>query len=84
MVIFFKRILPEDNKNGNFHNFEKYKPNRKGNNEVLIFDWDGNYISGFKLDRQLSRIEYDEINHTLFGLDSNETIYAYDLEGILP
>lgn len=59
-------------------------PNRKGNNEVLIFDWDGNYISGFKLDRQLSRIEYDEINHTLFGLDSNETIYAYDLEGILP
>lgn len=59
-------------------------PDRKGAEEVLVFDWNGNYMNGFKLDRQISRIEYDEKKHILYGLESKEEkIYAYNLEDYL-
>lgn len=58
-------------------------PNKEGNIEVLAFDWEGNYVKGFKLDRKLVSIEYDEKKKTLYGLDANENIYSYDLEGLL-
>ena len=59
-------------------------PKREGNNEVLVFDWNGKYITGFKMDRKVSRIEYDESRHILYALDATETLYAYDLNGKLP
>lgn len=51
--------------------------------EVLIFDWNGNYISGFKTDRFIHYIEYDEINHALYGINNDDEIYVYDLSTIL-
>ena len=52
--------------------------------EVLIFDWDGKYINGFKLDRFIHYIEYDEKHKVLYGLNDLEQLYAYDLSGLLP
>jgi hypothetical protein len=52
--------------------------------ELLIFDWDGNYITGFKMDRKLNRIEYDEINKVLYGRNIEEELYAYDMENLIP
>lgn len=49
--------------------------------EVLVFDWDGNYISGFKTNHSITDIEYDQIHKVLYALDrTNETLYAYDMK----
>ena len=49
--------------------------------ELLVFDWDGNYISGFKTNHSITAIEYDEIHKVLYALDrTNETLYAYDMK----
>ena len=53
--------------------------------ELLVFDWDGNYITGFKMDRKINSIEYDEIHKILYGLNpANEELYAYDMVKLLP
>lgn len=59
-------------------------PNREGPNELLVFDWDGNYINGFKMDRQILRIEYDEKRHILYAIDEGETLYKYNMTGLIP
>lgn len=50
--------------------------------ELLVFDWDGNYITGFKLDRKVRSIEYDEKHKVLYALGGPtwESLYAYDLD----
>lgn len=52
--------------------------------ELLVFDWDGNYITGFKMDRAITRIEYDEIHKVLYGMNLDEELYAYEMEKVLP
>lgn len=52
--------------------------------ELLIFDWEGNYITGFKMDRDMHFIEYDEIHKVLYGLNNDEELYAYDMGKIIP
>ena len=53
--------------------------------ELLVFDWDGNYITGFKIDRKIYSIEYDEIHKILYGLNhADEELYAYDMGKIIP
>lgn len=53
--------------------------------ELLVFDWDGNYITGFKMDREIYTIEYDEIHKILYGLNHvNEEFYAYDMATFQP
>lgn len=52
--------------------------------ELMVFDWDGNYVSGFKMDRRARAIEYDEKHKVLYGLCEGEDLYAYDMEGLLP
>ena len=53
--------------------------------ELLVFDWDGNYITGFKTNLSIHAIEYDEIHKVLYGLDrGNEILYAYDMSHLLP
>lgn len=51
--------------------------------ELLIFDWDGNYINGFKIDRGIRTIEYDEIHKVLYGL-SGENLFIYELGQLIP
>ena len=52
--------------------------------EVLIFFFFCKYINGFKLDRFVTNIEYDETKNVLYALDYKEQLYAYDLSGLLP
>lgn len=53
--------------------------------ELLVFDWDGNYIKGFKMDRQSDSMVYDEKHKILYTLRSRtEQIYSYDLSPYLP
>ena len=51
--------------------------------ELLIFDWSGNYITGFKLDRYVRSIEYDEKHKVLYGF-GDEDLYAFDMVNLLP
>jgi len=59
-------------------------PDRQGPNELLVFDWDGNYIDGFKMDRTCASIEYDEQRHILYAMDVEERVYVYDMTGLIP
>lgn len=48
--------------------------------EVLVFDWSGNYLCGIKLDVRVQKITYDQKHKVLYGLnDSNESIYGFNL-----
>ena len=51
--------------------------------ELLIFDWDGNYISGYKMDRGIVRIEFDQIHNHLYGLTSDEELCLYDMNKLI-
>ena len=53
--------------------------------ELLVFDWDGNYITGFKTNRSFTDIEFDEIHNVLYALDRyNEQLFAFDMSPFLP
>jgi hypothetical protein len=53
--------------------------------ELLIFDWEGNYLKGFKMDRNSISLGYDSERKILYTFTSQkEQLYAYDLSGLLP
>ena len=53
--------------------------------ELLIFDWEGNYIKGFKMDRNSDSMGFDENNKVLYTMNSRtEQLYSYDLSPYLP
>lgn len=55
------------------------------NAELLLFDWDGNYIKGFKMDRNSDSMGFDENNKILYTMNSrSEKLYSYDLSPYLP
>lgn len=48
--------------------------------ELLVFDWDGNFLWSAKFDKRINRIAYDEKNHILYGMDSIiEELYSFNL-----
>lgn len=53
--------------------------------ELLVFDWEGNYLKGFKMDRQSDSMVYDDKHKKLYTLRSRtEQLYCYDLSSYLP
>ena len=52
--------------------------------ELQVFDWEGNFVSGFKMDRCVVAIEYDELHSQLFGLTDDENVVVYDMSKYLP
>lgn len=47
---------------------------------VRVFDWEGNILQAFTLDRTLNSMGYDERNKKLYGLDLRyEEIYEFDI-----
>ena len=46
--------------------------------ELLIFDWDGNFLKSFKLDTHVDGITYDEKNQILYGMD----ILSFNLKNL--
>lgn len=53
--------------------------------ELLLFDWEGNYIKGFKMDRNSDSMGFDENNKVLYTMNARtEQLYSYDLSPYLP
>ena len=53
---------------------------------LQVFDWDGNFIKGYKLNRRLGAMAFDEKSETLYALglgeDGESRIYTYRLSGL--
>lgn len=63
-------------------NVENYGVDSKP--ELLIFDWDGNYLAGAKLSLPVSRIAFDKRRQILIGLDFNDDkFYSFDLTDLI-
>lgn len=50
---------------------------------VHIFDWDGNLLYDLIPDEKLSCITFDEVSSVLYGVDSSDVIYKYDLSELM-
>ena len=52
--------------------------------ELILFDWEGNYLCGIKTKLNICRCAYDEEHKILYGLDRlTEKIYSFDLNPIV-
>lgn len=51
--------------------------------ELLVFDWEGNYLGGAKFKMPLVQIAYNEKNTILYGVDYNEKIFSFDLRNLI-
>ena len=52
--------------------------------ELMIFDWDGNFIRSVILDTMMYRIAFDEKTRILYGVDrENDHIVSFDLSKVL-
>lgn len=72
MILYRNGDYTHDTMDGNYHI-----------QELLIFDWEGNYITGAKMDRFVNRICYDEKHNCLYALNYEEELYRYDLAEII-
>lgn len=53
--------------------------------ELILFDWEGNFINSVKLNQQIHSIEYDERNKVLYGINRiDETLYRFDVKHLIP
>ena len=53
---------------------------------VMVFNWEGEYLTGFHLDHRTYRITYDEYKKNIYGLDTSngkEQIIVYDIQKYL-
>jgi len=51
--------------------------------QLMVFDWDGNYLFGWTFDRRIYNISIDEYSKRLFGFERlSEKIYVYDLPSL--
>ena len=45
---------------------------------IKVFDWNGNYVYGAKLDKEVHSIAYDEVHNILFGINrSTEKLFSF-------
>ena len=51
--------------------------------ELLVFDWEGNFVASYRMDRSVIRIEYDEPHSLLYGLTEEEEVVIYDMSNYL-
>ena len=52
--------------------------------ELILFDWDGNYLCGLKIGLNINRTAYDPERKILFGLDRvREKVYEFDFAPIV-
>ena len=56
----------------------------KDHPHIHIFDWNGNLLYDISIAEQLKTIAFDDSTKQLYGVDSNDEIYRYDLtEGVM-
>lgn len=58
---------------------EKNRRYHSGNEEIHIFDWEGNPVMKIVVAENIMFFTVDEKNKCLYGLTSDEKIYKYDL-----
>lgn len=52
--------------------------------ELIIFDWDGNFIRSIKLGKEVHCVSYDSNSMTLYGADLIESImYRFDFSDVI-
>lgn len=51
----------------------------KDNPHIHIFDWTGNLLYDISVSERLKAIAFDDSKKQLYGVDSNDEIYRYDL-----
>ncbi len=52
--------------------------------ELIIFDWDGNFIRSVKLGKEVHCISYDSNTMTMYGVDMVEDImYRFDMQDVI-
>lgn len=61
----------------------KDRRHHSGNEEIHVFDWDGNPILNVIIPENIMFFTVDEKNKCLYGLTSDEKVYKYDLSGYL-
>ena len=50
---------------------------------LQVFDWDGNFIKGYKLNERIGAVVYDEESQTLYGIAAGDFhISSYKLSGL--
>lgn len=52
--------------------------------ELLVFNWNGDFINSFKMDREIYGIGYDELHKKLYCINNSEDLIMYDLSNLLP
>ena len=49
-----------------------------------MFDWDGNYLNGFKSDTEIHRISYNKKNKMLYGICiPQEQLFSINIDSML-
>ena len=62
--------------------FEDYS---RANPEIIVFDWEGNYINSAQLDNVVHSITYDHERKILYGIDRRyDSLYSFDIGSLVP
>lgn len=51
--------------------------------ELMVFDWNGNFVKSFRMDRQIFGLGYDNIHKKLFTISNAEELFEYDMSTVL-
>lgn len=45
-----------------------------------IFDWEGNFLNDVTIQENLKTISFDDSTQILYGVDTNDSVFKYDLQ----
>lgn len=48
-----------------------------------VFDWNGGFLYDIALNESIESIAFDEMDNKLYGVDSNDNVYRYDMSELL-
>lgn len=48
-----------------------------------IFDWEGNFLNDVTIQENLKTISFDDSTQILYGVDTNDSVFKYDLSDII-
>lgn len=60
-------------------NIREQKEGKKHQFQIYIFDWYGNILSSYFIDRELVQIAYNEDLNGLYGIDPDGNLFRYNL-----
>jgi len=63
--------------------FATYLPNENNYTDIRQFDWEGNLLNIFRVNKRLPYITFDEKNKNIYALDANERLFKIDLASYL-